>query len=297
MTQSLVTAHYVSGPTGIEISVIVPFYNAEPYIEQCAQALLAQTYPSTGYEIIMVDNNSTDRSAAIVREYPRIQLLSERKQGAYAARNRGVAASAGRTLAFTDPDCVPAYDWLSQIETAMRRSGAAVVVGSHQPARDSFLLRMLEDYENEKNNFIFSSTMKAVYYGYTNNMAVRKTLFDELGPFIEMTRGADVVFVRRCVDRYSCDSVWYAPEIRVRHMEIDSPRRYFEKVFTYGNSIQNYGDIANARSITNWERFLVFRKTVQTQNYSWPRSALLLGTLLIGGLYWICGSITGRWSG
>jgi glycosyltransferase involved in cell wall biosynthesis len=241
----------------------------------------------------MVDNNSTDGSAAIIRKHPPIKLLSEQKQGAYAARNRGVAAASGKIIAFTDADCVPASNWLDEIASAMKDPGARIIIGRHEPAGRSLFLRMLEDYENEKNNYIFNSAIKDIYYGYTNNMAVRKALLDEIGPFNEMARGSDVIFVRRCVDGYSCDVVRYCPNIRVRHLEIDSPEKYFRKKFVYGGSIQRYGGVANARPITNRERFLVFRKTVQSQKYSWTRSTLLFGLLFIGFLYWVFGSISG----
>lgn len=241
----------------------------------------------------MVDNNSTDGSAAIIRKHPRIKLLAEQKPGAYAARNRGVAAANGKIIAFTDSDCVPASDWLDEIASAMADPETRIVIGRHQPAGHSLFLRMLEDYENEKNNYIFNSAIKGIYYGYTNNMAVRRALLDEIGPFEEMARGSDVILVRRCVDRYSCAVVRYCPNIRVRHMEIDSPEKYFRKLFVYGGSIQRYASVANARPITNWERFLIFRKTVDNHKYSWPRSALLMGLLSIGFLYWVFGGISG----
>ena len=274
------------------ISVIVPFYNSQRYIEKCIQALLAQTYPSRQYEVIMVDNNSADASSAMVRKYPRIRLLSEPKQGAYVARNRGVAASSGELIAFTDPDCVPSRDWLEHLEGAMRHSGVQIVIGTHVFAIHSPVLRLLEDYEDEKNDYVFNSTIKRAYYGYANNMAVRKALFSELGPFVEIPRGSDVVFVRRCVDRYSCHAVCYSRSVKVRHLEIDSGRRYLQKVFIYGKSIQCYGGIANARSMTTGERLRIFRNTVKKHEYSWTKSTLLLGLLFVGLLFWILGRIS-----
>ena len=275
----------------IRISVVVPFYNSQRYIEECIQALLAQTYPSSKYEVIMVDNNSTDASSAIVRKYPRIRLLPEPKQGAYAARNRGVAASSGEVIAFTDPDCVPSLDWLEHLDGAMRHSGAQIVTGTQNFAMDSPVLRLLEDYEDEKKDYIFNSTIKSAYYGYANNMAVRRALFSELGPFAEIPRGSDSVFVRRCVDRYSCDAVCYSRSVKVRHLEIDSGRRYFQKAFIYGKSIQCYGSIAHARPMTSRERFFIFRNTVKKKEYSWTRSTLLIGLLFVGLLHWIFGGI------
>jgi glycosyltransferase involved in cell wall biosynthesis len=281
------------GQTPIRISVVVPFYNSQRHIESCIQALLAQAYPADLYEIIMIDNNSTDRSAAIVRKYSRINLVSEPKQGAYAARNRGIIASKGEIIAFTDPDCVPSSDWLKQIDLSMQDSAARIVVGTNESAIEAPMLRMLEDYENEKRSFIFSSRIKTIYYGYTNNMAVQKSLFSELGVFTEIRRGADVILVRRCVDLYSCDSVCYSRTIRVRHLEIDSAWSYFQKAFIYGNSIRGYGEIANARALNSRERFVVFRNTVKNREYSWTKSALLLGLLFTGLLHWVFGGIFG----
>jgi glycosyltransferase involved in cell wall biosynthesis len=175
--------HTIEGADALStITVVIPFYNVDRYIEKCIQALLAQTYPAELFDVIMVDNNSTDHSAAIVRQYPGIRLVSERKQGAYAARNRGIAEAMGDIIAFTDPDCVPDGDWLKEIDSAMGGAGVRVVVGNHAPASDSFLLRLLEEYEDEKNKYIFGSGIREVYYGYTNNMAVKRTLFADVWP-------------------------------------------------------------------------------------------------------------------
>src|SRR5438477_11590109 len=89
----------------MDISVIVPFYNEEGYVEQCVQALLSQDYPKERYEVILVDNNSSDRSADIVRRYPGITLLPEGLHGDFAARNRCLAAATGKPVAITAPNC------------------------------------------------------------------------------------------------------------------------------------------------------------------------------------------------
>jgi len=97
------------------ITVIIPFFNAEQYIEKCIQSLLAQSYSQDSYEIIMINNNSTDASSAIVQRYPEITALEEKKQGSYAARNLGILRAKGEIIAFTDSDCVPHVDWLQHI--------------------------------------------------------------------------------------------------------------------------------------------------------------------------------------
>jgi cellulose synthase/poly-beta-1,6-N-acetylglucosamine synthase-like glycosyltransferase len=217
--------------SGIDISVIVAFYNAEKHIEECIKALLSQDYPSSRYEVIMVDNNSTDSSPALVKKYPRIKLISESKQGAYASRNRGVAASKGNILAFTDADCMPASDWLREISRPLHSSTAGLAQGARSYAGESPALAMLAAYECERIDFTFSGTNAGMYFGYTNNMAVRRDIFDRAGPFIEVGRGADTLFVLQVIAQYSCDVICYAPNARILHLEITNVRKWFQKRF------------------------------------------------------------------
>lgn len=138
------------GNTEIDISVVVPFYNAEKHIEECINSLLAQSYRRDRYEIIMIDNNSTDRSTAIVGRYPRINLLSEQKQGAYAARNRGIGASRGAIIVFTDADCVACSEWLQEIASAMGAPEIQLIQGGRLYGVKSPALSMLESYDSER---------------------------------------------------------------------------------------------------------------------------------------------------
>ncbi len=156
----------------MHVSVNVPFYNAERFIGRCIEGLLGQNFPLEHYEIFMIDNNSTDASTKIVRQYPRIQLLFEAKQGAYAARNRGLREAKGEIMAFTDADCVPSRDWLNEIVAALAQPGIEIVIGHRTFAGASVLLPMLAAYDHEKHNYVFNSGIKELYYGHTNNMGI-----------------------------------------------------------------------------------------------------------------------------
>lgn len=94
------------------ISVIVPVWNDERRIGQCIEALKRQSLGSDLFEIIVVDNGSTDSTASVVAGYPGVILLYEPKPSSYAARNTGLAHACGEYAAFTDSDCVPQRDWL-----------------------------------------------------------------------------------------------------------------------------------------------------------------------------------------
>jgi glycosyltransferase involved in cell wall biosynthesis len=271
----------------MKISVVVPFCNVEPYIGECLEALVAADYARDRCEIVFVDNNSTDRSADIVRGYPRVRLLSEPTPGAYAARNLGVAATSGEIVAFTDADCAPRPDWLTRIAEAMRQPEVQLVQGSQRFARESRALALLSDYEAAKAEYVFSSGIAGIYYAYTNNMAVRRSVIDRVGqpgrkPFAELMRGGDVVFMHDVIAAYSCDAIRYRDEIQVRHLEIEHPRDWLRKLRIYGASGRRYGRMVNARPLTYRERLRIFRAMATKRRYSVADLALLAALLTAG---------------
>lgn len=276
------------------ISVIVPFYEDRQHIQGCIDALLSQDYPRREYEVILIDNNSTDGSAEIVKQCPPVKLLSESKQGAYSARNRGIGEAVGEIIASTDADCLPDRTWLDRIQETMSDTAVGIVLGKREYASPSLGLSMLAEYEAEKINHVCASSDKHIYYGYTNNMAVRRTLFARCGSFLEMARGADSIFVRRVVDHFDCASVRYVPDIRVRHMEMNRIWDYYRKHVIYGKSYERYRKVTSARAINNAERTRIFRKTIQKNGYSLPASLLFALLLAIGAVHFNLGRLSGR---
>jgi len=268
------------------ISVIVPVFNSEKYIEQCINALLDQDYPEDRYEIIMVDNNSTDMSINIISRYPRIRLLQEPEQSSYAARNRGIRSAKGEVISFTDPDCRPYPQWLSSIADAISRPGCEIILGHREHVSTSSGLSMLSDYEAFKAEYIFSGNNKETYFGYTNNMAVRVSLFEKLGNFLVLDRGADTVFVRKAVEEYGCDIVSFAHEMSVKHLEIIRVSDFYKKRTIYGKSNESNRVFGSARPLNQKERLKVFMNTVRERRYSLRETVQLFGLLVLGLFYY-----------
>ncbi len=94
----------------MKLSIIIPLYNKEKYIEGCLKSLLAQDIAPTDYEIIIVDDGSKDAGALLVEQYAEknananIQLIRQRNQGPSAARNRALKEAKGDYLYFLDAD-------------------------------------------------------------------------------------------------------------------------------------------------------------------------------------------------
>lgn len=111
------------------ISIIVPIYNKEKYLEKCLDSLLNQTYREL--EILLVDDGSTDKSLEICRSYAekdeRIRVFSKKNGGVASARNLGVRESLGEYLSFVDPDDYVHPEYAGCLKEALEESGAELV--------------------------------------------------------------------------------------------------------------------------------------------------------------------------
>jgi glycosyltransferase involved in cell wall biosynthesis len=279
----------------MQFSIIVPVYNTGRHLGRCLAALRGLDYPRDEYEILMVDNNSTDNSPSILAAASDIRTLREAKQGSYAARNLAVRESRGRYLVFTDSDCMPDSGWLRAIEAAFENPRFQLILGPRRPEQERWLMRLVSEYETQKDQLVFSSDSADLYYGFTNNMAVRRSTFDAYGPFEDRPRGADTIFVRRVVNGEGCGAVAYANDMVVRHAELDGVATYYKKMFIYGRSRTLYQHIMATRPLNMAERLRAFRAC----GNGGVRSTLgfwLLAFLLAGGVAaWNLGSWTGRW--
>lgn len=97
------------------ISVVVPVYNAEHTIDRCLSALADQTWPRADYEIIVVDDGSSDETRTRVQAHDQVRLVPRTHAGPARARNLGAQQAQGDILLFTDADCAPARDWIERM--------------------------------------------------------------------------------------------------------------------------------------------------------------------------------------
>jgi len=221
------------------LSIVIPVYNAERWIERCAQSLLHQDYDRDA-EIIFVDNNSTDGGIAKIPRHDRIRVLSEPEQGAYAARNTGVAAATGDILLFTDPDCVLDPGWIRAHLRALDHHNAMIALGRVIHGGDRRTMHLLSEYDHARQLTVFRRHAARHYFGYTNNLAITRAAWDQIGPFEHRQRGADTVLVHRAVQAAGPRAVRYAPDARTVHLEVDSVAIFLKKMHTYGKSSKRF---------------------------------------------------------
>lgn len=206
-------------------SVIVPFFNSGRTIRLCLESLLAQEGLTGPIELIFIDNRSEDDSRTIVEEFvgerhPQLVLLSEDEPGAYAARNTGLERATGSVIAFTDADCAVAPDWLAAMLAELEPENVGAVVGHcRYPREASFLLRLLGAYENAKTQFVLERCPPSQWFAYANNLATRRALFDELGPFRTWRRAADSEWIHRLAKAHPDLRVLFSDTPRITHHE------------------------------------------------------------------------------
>ncbi len=120
------------------VSIIVPVYNCEPWLGECIDSLLSQSYRD--FELLLVDNNSTDRSPDIMRSYEdeRVRILACAEQGVSSARNAGLLEAKGTYIYFIDGDDVLFPGALERMVTAAIQHNADVVVHNMQRSGNGY---------------------------------------------------------------------------------------------------------------------------------------------------------------
>lgn len=147
----------------MKISVIVPVFNAELYVKDCILSILGQTY--TEFELILVDDGSTDQSGKICDNFAskdaRIKVISKKNKGALHARITGLEAAKGEYAAFVDADDWIESRFLERLISCMEETKADIVVSGCTSENEDFRTQELNQisagiYENEKlaNDFI-----------------------------------------------------------------------------------------------------------------------------------------------
>lgn len=214
------------------VSVVVPVHNGRHIIAACIESLLAQHYPSSRREIIVVDNNSDDGTPDIVYDYP-VRLAYERDvQTSYAARNTGLRLVEGDIVAFTDADCLADPNWLDALVQPFSEPSVAGVLGrvaSHEPTS------LLEEFATQADP-LGKERLGGLLSMITANVAYRRSVLMQVGGFrSELFTGGDVDLGWR-VQQLPDWQVQFAPGALVYHKHRTTLAGLHRQYYRYGYS-------------------------------------------------------------
>ncbi len=184
------------------VSVIIPVYNDPDGIKKTLDSLINQEYPNDEYEILVVDNGSTDETTTVIEsfaeEHSLVVALSETEiQGSYAARNRGVEYATGNLLAFVDADMWVELDWIESIVRVTKQDdcdyfgcNVEVVPVNQSPT--------LAERYNMTTGFPVGEYIEESHFAPTCCLVVRREVVEVVGSFDErLISGGDKEFGKR----------------------------------------------------------------------------------------------------
>ena len=231
----------------MRFSIVIPTHNREHKLQQCLIAATNQDYHD--YEVIVVDDGSTDTTGAMVkREFPQVNYIhQESNRGPAVARNCGIAVASGDFVAFTDDDCLVPINWLQEFASALLQYPEVAGVGGYSEAsRNTLSSNLYARYEAYLLHSHYRIGNKP-YVGYfetpgcgTNNVAYRTDILQEVGGFDESfpyAAGEDTDLKKRTTE--AGYKLLYLP-LKVTHNHNFSWRSFHSQQITRGRGVVHF---------------------------------------------------------
>ncbi len=226
----------------MRISVIIATYNRKDELRELLQSLEDQTLPKEDFEIVVVDDGSSDGTQEWLQEYRRessmqIHLVQQQNAGPATARNRGMREATADFFVFIDSDCIAPPAWLERIHHAVNAEKLDAFGGPDE-AREDFP-PLLKAISYSMTSFLSTGGLRgktgvklAKYYPRSFNMGVKKKIYEEIGGFSNLRFGEDIEFSGRIIN--SGARVEFLEDAYVYHKRRTSLRQFFKQVFNSG---------------------------------------------------------------
>ena len=216
----------------IEFSVVVPVYNSERTLGFCLEALSIQTLPRERFEVIVVDDGSTDRTSKIARQFD-VRYMFQKNRGPASARNLGADAAAGSLILFTDSDCVPCPNWLEEMVQPFTDLQVVAAKGSYRTRQTELVARFAQmEFEDRYDMLKKNAGIDMID---TYSAAFRKEVFKRMGGFdsrFPKANNEDTELSYR-LDTAGCKMV-FNPKAVVFHTHPSTLEKYLKLKFWRG---------------------------------------------------------------
>jgi O-antigen biosynthesis protein len=258
------------------ISVVLCSYNGQRYIEESLSALGRLNYPD--YEVIVVDDGSTDATAEIAARHP-VRLIRTENRGLSSARNTGLSAATGEIVAYIDDDAYPDPDWLMRLAMAFREGEYAGVGGPNiAPPGESFIAQCVAHAPGGPIHVLLSDREAEHIPGC--NMAFRKAQLEQIGGFDPQFRVAgDDVDVCWRVQAQGW-KLGFCPSATVFHHRRTTMRAYWKQQVGYGKAEaileRKWPDKYNTAGYLRWAGHVYNAKGLHP--FWWRRGRIYQGT-------------------
>lgn len=239
------------------VSIIVPVYNVEPYLRQCLDSIIAQTY--TAFEVVLVDDGSTDQSGVICDEYAardsRFVVVHKQNEGVAKARITAFEQSKGELITFIDSDDYVSSDYLEKLSKPIIESNADIVSSDYYKVRNG---QNIETPAKLTGTYVDEEIKEFIAHHYFYDKAT-----DGYGMTIFLcTKMVKRLFVLEALEQGK--DMWYAEDqiavfymlLRCKKLVLLPDRMYFY--------VQREGQARKNYSFSLWENLFLLMEKYQT---------------------------------
>ncbi len=235
-----------------KISVIIPARNEEKNIGPLLGALQQQTYSKELFEVIVVDDHSTDATAAIVRQFSTVKLLQlkDEKINSYKKKaiETGIAAATGELIVTTDADCMPATTWLKTIAAFKEEKQAVFIAAPVVFANDNSVLEVFQSLDFLVLQGITGASVQKNIHSMCNgaNLAYEKKVFYEVNGFTginHIASGDDMLLMHKIWEKYP-DEVRYlkSKDAIIVTRPMKTWKEFFNQRIRWASKARQYAD-------------------------------------------------------
>ncbi len=236
----------------IKISIIIAARNEEENIGKLLKALHEQTYAKELFEIIVVDDHSTDKTAGIVRQFPGIKLITLKDEALNSYKKKaietGIAAASGELIVTTDADCLPPSTWLQTIAAFKEKTGAVFIVAPVVINCNASILQIFQAMDFMVLQGITGASVYKKIHSMCNgaNLAYERQLFYDVNGFdgIDNIASGDDMLLMHKIAKKNPDRIHYLKSTGaiVSTAPMKTWAAFFNQRIRWASKATQYGD-------------------------------------------------------
>lgn len=234
------------------ISIIIPARNEEENIGQLLQALQSQTYSADLFEVIVIDDHSTDKTAAIVQQFPSVKLIQLKEDNINSYKKKaietGIAAATGDLIVTTDADCLPGNNWLATVASFKTENQSAFIAAPVVFENNNSFLQIFQTLDFLVLQGITGASVYKNAHSMCNgaNLAYEKKVFEEVNGFqgIDNIASGDDMLLMHKIWKEQPEKVHYvkSKDAIVSTQPMKTWKAFFNQRIRWASKAKNYDD-------------------------------------------------------